>query len=143
MTSLVAALAAGRSWCGSLSAFRGALDMLVDGSVPMGGVSVSPVNSRSLVATVTQMPIGSTLQILQGAVDYAGQQGLSANTKVIGSYPAAQLAGGSVKQPVDTSAGSFLRTQVVASTGAIIATSNPVWLLRNPPPNGLPASREA
>lgn len=110
----------------------GALDMLVDGSVPMGAVNVSSVNSRSLVATVTQMPIGSALQILQGAVDYAGQQGLSANTKVIGSYPAAQLAGGSVKQAVYTSAGGFLRTQIVASTGAIIATSNPVWLLRNP-----------
>jgi len=68
----------------------------------------------------------------EGAVDYAGQQGLSANTKVIGSYPAAQLAGGSVKQAVYTSAGGFLRTQIVASTGAIIATSNPVWLLRNP-----------
>jgi len=80
----------------------GALDMLVDGSVPMGAVNVSSVNSRSLVATVTQMPIGSALQILQGAVDYAGQQGLSANTKVIGSYPAAQLAGGSVKQAVYT-----------------------------------------
>jgi len=117
--------------------------MLVDGSVPMGAVSVSPVNSRSLVATVTQMPVSSTLQILQGAVDYAGQRGLSANTKVIGSYPAAQLAGGSVKQAVDTSAGSFLRTQIVASTGGIIATSNPVWLLRTPPPNGLPASRTA
>ena len=143
MTCLVAALAAGRSWCGSLSAFRGALDMLVDGLVPMGAVSVSSVNSRYLVATVTQMPAGSTLQILQGAVDYAGQQGSSANTKVIGSYPAAQLAGGTVKQAVDTSAGSFLRTQIIASTGSIIATSNPVWLLRNPPPNGLPASRKA
>ena len=36
----------GRSWCGSLSAFRGALDMLVDGLVPMGAVSVSSVKSR-------------------------------------------------------------------------------------------------
>src|SRR5262249_49996557 len=140
---LVAALGAGRSWCGSLSAFRGALDMLVDGSVPMGAVSVSPVNSRSLMATATKMPTGSTLQILQGVVDYAGQQQLSANTKVIGSYPAAQLAGGSVEQAVDTSAGSFLRTQIVASTGAVIAASNPVWLLRSVPPNGIPAAREA
>ena len=142
-TDLVAALAAGRSWCGSLSAFRGALDMLVDGSVPMGAVSVSPVNSRSLMATATKMPTGSTLQILQGVVDYAGQQQLSANTKVIGSYPAAQLAGGSVEQAVDTSAGSFLRTQIVASTGAVIAASNPVWLLRSVPPNGIPAARGA
>ena len=57
-------------------------------------------------------------------MDYAGQQGLSANTKVIGSYRASQLAGGSVTRPVNTTAGSFLRTQVLSSTGAIIATSN-------------------
>ena len=95
------------------------------------------------MATAAKMPAGSTLQIMQGAVDYAGQQGLSANTTVIGSYPAAQLAGGSVKQAVDTSAGSFVRTQIVASTGAIIAISNPVWLLRSPPPNGIPAARAA
>jgi hypothetical protein len=44
---------------------------------------------------------------------------------------------------VDTTAGSFLRTQVIASTGAIIATSNPVWLLQSPPPGGIPAARAA
>ena len=106
ITDLLAALAAGRAWCGSLSRYRGALDMLVDGSVPMGAVSVSSVKSRSLVATATQMPARSTLQVLRGAVDYAGQNGLSGNTKVIGSYTRAQLAGGSVRQAVDTSAGA-------------------------------------
>jgi hypothetical protein len=42
---------------------------------------------------------------------------------------------------VDTSADSFLRTQIISSAGAIIATSNPVWLLRKPPPDGIPAPR--
>jgi len=76
MADLIAALAAGRAWCGSLSAYRGALDLLVDGLVPMGAVSVSSVTSRQLVAAATGLPAGSTLQILQGAVDYAGQAGL-------------------------------------------------------------------
>jgi hypothetical protein len=49
--AVLTALAAGRSWCGSLSKFTGALDMLVDGSVPMGAVSVSSVTSRQLVAS--------------------------------------------------------------------------------------------
>jgi len=143
MPDLISALAAGRSWCGSLSQYRGSLDLLVDGSVPMGAVSVSTVKSRSLVATAMQLPAGSALRVLQGTVDYAGPQGLSANTKVIASYPASQLGGGSVTQTVNTSASSFLRTQVISSTGAIIATSNPVWLLRNPPPNGIPPARQA
>jgi len=36
-----------------------------------------------------------------------------------------------------------VRTQVVSATGAVIATSNPVWLLQNPPPGGVPAPRQA
>ena len=144
MPDLLAALAAGRTWSGSLSKFRGTLDMLVDGSVPMGAVSVSSVTSRQLTAIATGMPAGTTLQVLQGAVDYAGQNGLTANTTVIGSYTASQLAGGSVTKAVDTSQGSLLRTQVInASTGAILATSNPVWLLQSPPPNAIPPARAA
>ena len=143
MPDLISALAAGRAWCGSLSAYRGALDLLVDGSVPMGAVSVSSVTSRQLVAAATGLPAGSTLQVLQGAVDYAGQSGLTANTALIGACPASQLGSGSVTQAVDTSADSFVRTQVVSATGAVIATSNPVWLLQNPPPGGIPAPRQA
>jgi hypothetical protein len=143
MADLTSALSSGRAWCGSLSAYRGALDLLVDGSVPMGAVSVSSVTSRQLVSAATGLPAGSTLQILQGAVDYAGQSGLTANTALIGSYSANQLDAGSVAQVVDTSADSFLRTQVVSATGAVIAASNPVWLLQNPPPGGIPAPRQA
>ncbi len=143
MADLMSALAAGRAWSGSLSASRGALDLLVDGSVPMGAVSVSSVTSRQLVAAATGLPAGSTLQVLQGAVDYAGQNALATNTALIGSYTASELGGGTVTQAVDTSADSFLRTQVVSATGAVIAASNPVWLLQNPPPGGIPAPRQA
>jgi hypothetical protein len=44
---------------------------------------------------------------------------------------------------VDTSASSFLRTQVVDSAGKVQGLSNPVWLLGSPPPNGIPAPRQA
>jgi len=143
MSDLLSALAAGRAWCGSLSKFRGSLDLLVDGSVPMGAVSVSSVTSRQLAATATGLPSGAVLQVLQGAVDYTGQNVLSANTQLIGSYTTSQLASGQITQAVSTAQDSFLRTQVVSSTGAIIATSNPVWLLRKLPPNGIPAARAA
>lgn len=141
MSDLLSALAAGRAWCASLSAYRGALDMLVDSSVPMGAVSVSSVTSRSLTATATSLPSGTRLQVLQGAVDYAGQHAPTDDVTVIGSYTPADLASGKVTQKLDTSADSFVRTQVLSFAGAIIATSNPVWLLRNPPPNGIPAAR--
>ena len=140
---LLAGLAAGRSWCGSLSGFRGSLDMLVDGSVPMGAVSVSSVTSRQLAVIATGMPADGSLEVLQGAVDYAGTNGLAANTQVIGSYTAADLVGGEVTQAVDTSADSFVRTQVLTSAGAVVGLSNPVWLLPNAPPNGIPVPRQA
>ena len=116
--------------------------MLVDGSVPMGAVSVSSLTSRQLAVIATGMPAGGSLEVLQGAVDYAGTSGLAANTQVIGSYSAADLVGGEVTQAVDTSAGSFVRTQVLTSAGAVVGLSNPVWLLRAAPPGGIPAPRQ-
>jgi hypothetical protein len=140
---LLAALAAGRAWCASLSRYRGSLDLLVDGSVPMGSVSVSKVSSRRLVASATAIPAQGRLQILQGTVDYAGAADLSANTKVIGSYSASQFSGGAVAQPIDTGKDSFVRTQVLDSAGTLVGLSNPVWLLRAAPPGGIPAPRRA
>ncbi len=139
---LLAALAAGRAWCASLSRYRGSLDLLVDGSVPMGSVSVSTVTSRKLAASATAIPAQGSLQILQGTVDYAGAADLSANTKVIGSYSASQLTGGSVTQRIDTGKNSFVRTQVLDSAGTVVGLSNPVWLLRAAPPGGIPAPRQ-
>jgi len=142
IADLLAALAAGRAWCASLSGYRGGLDLLVDGTVPMGSVSVSKVASRKLVASATAIPAQGRLQVLQGTVDYAGAAHLSANTKVIGSYSVSQLTGGSVTQRIDTSKDSFVRTQVLDSTGTVIGLSNPVWLLRAAPPGGIPAPRQ-
>ena len=117
--------------------------MLVDGSVPTGAASVSSVTSRKLAATATGLPSGAVLQVLQGAVDYAGQNAATDDVKLIGTYTPAQLASGQITQAVSTTQDSFLRAQVISSTGAIIATSNPVWLLRKAPPSGIPAARAA
>jgi len=142
VADLLAALAAGRAWCASLVGYRGSMDLLADGTVPMGSVSVSKVRSRKLAASATAIPAQGMLQILQGTVDYAGAAGLSANTKVIGSYPATQLTGGPVTQRIDAGKDSFVRTQVLDSTGTVVGLSNPVWLLRAVPPGGIPAPRQ-
>ena len=138
---LLAALAAGRAWCASLPAYRGSLDLLVDSTCPMGSASVASASSRKLAATATSIPVGGSLQILQGAVDYAGAANLTANTKVIGTYTASQLPGGSITLPVDTTKSSFVRTQVRNASGAVVGLSNPIWLLRTAPPRGIPAAR--
>jgi hypothetical protein len=140
-SSLLAALAAGRSWCGSLSSYRGSLDLLVDGTCPMGSVSVASLTSRKLVARATGIPSGGYLQILRGTADYAGTANLTSNAKVVATYTASQLAGGSVSLAIDTTSSRFVRTQVLNSSGVIIGLSNPVWLLRSKPAAGIPASR--
>ena len=113
----------------------------MDGSCPMGSVSVSAVNSRQLVATATEIPTGGSLQVLQGTVDYAGTADLSANIHVIVSYGAGDLAGGSVARSIDTSQASFVRTQVLDGNGRVVGLSNPVWLLRGKPQRGIPTAR--
>jgi hypothetical protein len=143
-SDLLAALAAGRAYTGSLAAPPVALDLLVDSEVPMGAVSVSSLTSRSLAVTAAGLPTGSTLQVLQGAVDYAGASGLASNTVPVGSFGPGDLdSNGQATLSLDTSAGSFVRTAVVDSTGTVRALSNPVWLLDTAPPNGIPAPRAA
>ena len=138
---LLAALASGRSWCASLSGFRGTLDLLVDGTCPMGSASVSTLTSRQLTVIASGLPPGSTVQVLQGTVDYAGTAAPAPNTSVIATYSAAALSGGAVTLPVAGTVSSFVRTQVVSSSGVVVALSNPVWLLRQIPPTGIPSSR--
>jgi hypothetical protein len=142
---LLAALLAGRAWCGSLSAFgQGSfLDLLVDGSVPMGKVSVSSLTSRSLSVIAAGIPASGSVQVLRGAVDYAGRSGLASNAVTIGSFSAAAFASGPASLTVDTSTDGYYRVVVLDALGNIVAASNPVWLLRSVPPNGIPAARQA
>jgi hypothetical protein len=44
---------------------------------------------------------------------------------------------------VDTSVSRFVRTVIRDAGGTTVAVSNPVWLLRQQPPNGIPAARAA
>jgi hypothetical protein len=43
---------------------------------------------------------------------------------------------------VDTTAENYLRTVVLQANGTTIAAANPVWLLRNASPGGIPAARQ-
>jgi hypothetical protein len=148
LSDLLAALAAGRAWCGSLSQFGGpsaTLDLVADGCCPMGSVSLSALTTRQLTVTATGIPTGGWLHVLQGAVDYAGHAGLASNAQKIHTFTAAQLAshGGSGTVTVDTTAESYIRTVVLDASGqTIIGASNPVWLLHNAPPGGIPAPRQ-
>jgi hypothetical protein len=143
-TDLLSALSAGRAWCGSMTEFGGGtLDLLVDGLCPMGSVSLSGLSRRYLTVMASGVPRNGSLQVLQGKVDYAGTAAPTPDTTVIASYPAAELASGQANLAVDTGAETFVRTQVLDDAGKVVALSNPAWLLRNTPPNGIPGPRAA
>jgi hypothetical protein len=42
---------------------------------------------------------------------------------------------------VETDQSSYVRTEVLDAEGTVVALSNPVWLLRERPPGGIPAAR--
>jgi len=44
---------------------------------------------------------------------------------------------------VNTSNECFAVLHVTDAAGNTVATSNPVWMLQKPPPNGIPAPRQA
>jgi hypothetical protein len=140
---LLTAMGSGRAWAASLSGYRGSLDLVVDGSAPMGSVSVSSVTSRKLTAYATHLPPNGALQVVQGAVDYAGHNDIAPRRRVIGHYTATDLASGTVTQTIDTGKASFVRTHVLNAAGKVVALSNPVWLLRSAPPGGVPSRRGA
>ena len=84
-----------------------------------------------------------TLRVIRGPVDYAGTADPTPSTQVVATYTADQLTGGEVSLNVDTTTSRFVRTEVRNSAGTTVAVSNPVWLLRQQPPNGIPAARAA
>lgn len=144
---LLASMAAGRAWCGSLSEFAlpsgAALDLVADGSCPMGSVSLSSAVSRELTVSATGIPPGGSVAVLKGEVDYAGQLDPTPNTKVLATFSRSELAagGGKVTMKVDTSQPCFARTAALDGAGKTIGLSNPVWMLRNKPPGGIPGPR--
>jgi hypothetical protein len=117
----------------------GEIDMLVDGTVPMGGVSVGGAGTRQLAIAATALPAGSSVQVVSGPVDYAGAA--DPGTSVVSTVPASAFAGGPVTVPVSATGSRFYRAQVVSSAGALLGSGNPVWLLREQPPTPIPPAR--
>ncbi|GAA1922577.1 twin-arginine translocation signal domain-containing protein [Nocardioides marmoribigeumensis] len=136
---VVRALAAGRVYVAHAGQWSGALDLLVDDSVPMGAVSVSDKGSRSLAVWATQLPPGGAVQVVGGPVDYAGNPDPA--TSVVATLSPSSFSGDTAAVTLDTSASQFFRVQVLDERGRLLGSSNPVWLLRANPPHGIPPAR--
>lgn len=146
-SSLLAALRNGRAYVALLGDFVGAsrgasagIDLGMEG-VRMGEASLrtdAGFATRSLTITAQGLPTGSQVILVQGPVDYAGQSTPSPGTSRAPALPASAFVGGPQDVTVDTSYSTFVRVEVVDSSGGTIAFSNPIWQLRESPPISAP-----
>jgi hypothetical protein len=137
--SMLDGLRAGRAWFGPPSGYPGELDLEVDDGTPTGSVSVSTATQRTVRILADTVPNGGSVTVVRGGVDSAGTA--DPNPSVTRQqYAAASVQGGELAVPVDTSSPVFVRVEVADSSGARVASSNPVWLLRDLP-DGVPAAR--
>jgi hypothetical protein len=87
------ALAGGRAYTAHLGKWTGGeIDLLVDGTVRMGAVSVSSKATRSLAIYAANLPTGGSVQLVSGPVDYAGAQ--DPGTSVVRTLAPSAFSGG-------------------------------------------------
>jgi hypothetical protein len=140
-SDLVGALRGGRAYTFHPAQLPGLrLDTLVDGAVPMGAVSVGSAGSRTVAIGLGNLPAGCTVELLRSPVDFSFA-GSDPAVTVVGSWSPAAGAP-TLSAAVDTSSSCFVRAQV-RRNGAIVGVGNPTWLVRTPPPGGVPPERTA
>ncbi|QLQ36023.2 hypothetical protein [Micromonospora robiginosa] len=137
---LVAALRAGQAWFADLAGYRGTLDLELGGRGAMGALPTVADDTVTVRLRATDLPAGATLEVVTGEVDLAGAADPTPAVRT-GQVPWRQLRPGWHDLPVRVGGGAYVRTQVRDREGAIVAASNPLWLLRRPPPRGVPAAR--
>ncbi|MEU5939646.1 hypothetical protein ABZ807_10690 [Micromonospora sp. NPDC047548] len=136
---LFAALRGGRAWFWDPQQWRGQLDILVRGTVAMGGVLVTPAAQAPVTISATDLPDGATVHLITGEVDYAG---------LVDPAPATtsrQLELDQHEQRahlvLPTLTSRYIRVEIRNADGDVIGFSNPVWILKDQPRNGIPAER--
>lgn len=143
VAELIGQVQAGRAWFVNPAAWRGTMDIRLAGASTsaMGGVICPAPATVDLTAVATDVPGGSTLELVIGRVDYTGpSQPVPA---IVETRPvvARGLVGGTIGFTVERGPGAYVRLQLRSANGTIIGVSNPVWLLPSPPSRGIPAKR--
>jgi hypothetical protein len=101
----------------------------------MGQVSTSPATDRTLTVLAAGLPAGSGVRVVQGLVDYAGLDNPDPVVQTLGDVLLADsFAAGSQQVAFSAAQGTYLRVEVLATNGTVVAGSNPVFALSSPPP---------
>jgi hypothetical protein len=137
---LVDALRRGRAWFADPVAYRGTLDLGAFGLPAMGAVFTTRLPVVPVTITATDLPADSTLEVVIGKADLAGTADLAPAVEVRSLRPVL-FSHGPFLMPVKPGGGAYVRTQVRAADGTVVAVSNPLWLLGDEPAGGVPAAR--
>jgi hypothetical protein len=135
---LFASLRAGRAWFWDPQFWRGELDFTVQGSVPMGGVVVTPAEKTPVQIIISDLPQDAGVFLVVGEVDYAGVADASPATT---AQPVVLNPQGKATVVVPTSTSRYVRVELRNPAGAVIGFSNPVWILKEKPAHPIPAAR--
>lgn len=137
---LTDALRAGNAWFCDPARWRGELDIRLDERSALGRVLVTDAASVPVRFVLTNPPADGQLELILGTVDRAGVGDPSPHydSQLV---PATDAPGAGFQLDVEPGDGRYVRTQLRAADGTIIAVSNPAWLLREPPPAGIPDAR--
>lgn len=90
----------------------------------------------------SDLPLGATVQVLRGEVDYADSGQPTPNTSVVATFQASELASGFATLAIDTGSSCFVRLSVRGPDGTVLGFSNPLWMLREAPVGGIPTPRD-
>ena len=140
--ALLEAFGRGRVYVGYLGSFGGTIDMVVDGSIPMGSVVVGPRRARTLRIDVTGLPDGGAVELVRGPVDRRGTADPTPGTTVVRTLGAADLSRFD-ELPLDVDGDCFHRLQVTDRDGGVVAYGQPIWQLAEEPSSGVPERRRA
>lgn len=140
---LMDALRRGHAWFADAGEWRGALDLEVAGVGGMGRAVRSDERRLPVRVGATDLPAGSTLELVSGPVDRPGAGSLDPLTTAV-EVPARDVRSGSYEHDLAPYPdGSYVRAQVRGSDGTIIAVGNPTWVLPESFDGDIPAERLA
>lgn len=139
---LLRALRAGRAWFTDPVHYKGGIQLLANGFIAMGQAGVITKSQVDLVITTNPIPANWSVQVIRGTVDEAGS-GSPDPLVTRQNYQNADTALGAVTVPISTTSSCFVRVEVRDENSATRIYSNPVWLLRALPSNGIPKARLA
>lgn len=125
---LCAAMRAGRAWFYDPMWWRGELDLLMAGHVPMGGVLLTSHRRVSLRVTATRLPGDSSVELVTGRCDRAGAGHLHPRNRSV-PVSARSFVRGHWSTAVDRRGGVYVRAMVRRQDGSVVGFSNPVWVL--------------